>query len=61
MTARTLTLILLTATLPASLAAETASLKPVEVDQVKMRVADGGASQDAQVVLHFEEDAVSIR
>lgn len=61
MTTRILTLTLLAATLPTSLAAETGSRKPLEVDQVKMRVADGGVTQEAQVVLSFEEDALSIR
>ena len=61
MTTRTLTLILLTAILPASLAAQTEYQKAMEVEQVKMRVTIQDAAQEAQVVLTFEEDAVSIR
>ena len=61
MKARTLTLILLAAALPASMAAEPASGQQVEVDQVRMRVADGGTFQEARVVLHFEADGISIR
>jgi hypothetical protein len=61
MKARTLTLILLTAALPASMAAEPVSDTKVEVDQVKMRVANDGTFQEAQVVLLFEADGISIR
>lgn len=61
MKARTLTMILLAVILPASMAAEAASDTHVEIDQVKMRVDNGDTLQEAQVVLHFEEDAVSIR
>jgi hypothetical protein len=61
MTTRTLTLILLAATLPASLAAQTESRKLMEVDQVQMRVANGATFHEAQVVLHFEADSISVR
>ena len=57
MTTRTLTLILLAATLPA----QAGSRVPMEIDQVTMRVADRGATHEAQVVLTFDETAVSIQ
>jgi hypothetical protein len=60
MKTRTLTLVLLAATLPTSLAAQTSSNTSLEVDQVKMRVLHGDTFTEASVVLRFGADDLTI-
>ena len=60
MKAQVLMLILLATALQTSMAAQSMSNTPLQVEQVIMRVVNGGTLEEAKVVLRFEVDGLAI-